>query len=320
MLGSSFAVILPVLFVIALGYWAGRAKRFDADQVQGVNDLVVDYALPALMFVGIASTSESLLSAEASFMLTLFVAFAGFYVVVLLIGIGVLRHSIGAAALQACSVSFPSVAFMGVPIFEGLMGQSSLLSVSAANAIGILVVVPATVVLLEADARRGKAAGPAGSEFASRNIIATALLSSLKKPVVWVPLVSFALVLSRVRVPAEIDDMVKLIGQTTSGVALFASGLVLAAYKLKLNVEVLGNVAAKMFAQPIAAVLLVSIFAVEGSLAREAILICALPTAVFPTLIAPRYGVYVRECASTLILTTLAMIVVLPAAILITGG
>ena len=46
-------------------------------------------------------------------------------------------------------------------------------------------------------------------------------------------------------------------------------------------------------------------------LAREAILICAIPTAVFPSLLAPRYDVYVSECASTLIFTTLAMIVTL---------
>ena len=41
MLPNSVAVILPVLFVLALGYWAGISKRFDADQVKGVNELVL---------------------------------------------------------------------------------------------------------------------------------------------------------------------------------------------------------------------------------------------------------------------------------------
>jgi hypothetical protein len=43
---------LVVLFVLGLGYWAGISKRFDADQVKGVNELVLDFALPAIMFVG----------------------------------------------------------------------------------------------------------------------------------------------------------------------------------------------------------------------------------------------------------------------------
>ena len=45
-------------------------------------------------------------------------------------------------------------------------------------------------------------------------------------------------------------------------------------------------------------------------LAREAILMCAIPTSAFATLLAPRYGVYETEAASTLVLTTIAMIVV----------
>ena len=45
---TAFEVLLPVLFVLALGFWAGRAKKFDSDQVAGINELVLDYAFPAL--------------------------------------------------------------------------------------------------------------------------------------------------------------------------------------------------------------------------------------------------------------------------------
>ena len=43
--------------MLVLGYWAGRSKKFDADQVKGVNELVLDFALPAIMFVGIVKTT-----------------------------------------------------------------------------------------------------------------------------------------------------------------------------------------------------------------------------------------------------------------------
>jgi predicted permease len=56
------------------------------------------------------------------------------------------------------------------------------------------------------------------------------------------------------------------------------------------------------------------------TLAREAILIGAIPTAVFASLLAPRYDVYVSECASTLIFTTLTMIVTFPLVMMLIGG
>ena len=49
-------IIVPIFFVLLLGYAAGRAKEFDSDQVAGINELVLDFALPASLFVGTVST------------------------------------------------------------------------------------------------------------------------------------------------------------------------------------------------------------------------------------------------------------------------
>ena len=55
-------------------------------------------------------------------------------------------------------------------------------------------------------------------------------------------------------------------------------------------------------------------------MARELILICAIPCAVFPVLLAPRYGIYETEAASTLVLTSFAMVAIMPIAIMLTGA
>jgi predicted permease len=34
---NAITVLLPVFFVLGLGYVAGRTHKFDADQVQGIN-------------------------------------------------------------------------------------------------------------------------------------------------------------------------------------------------------------------------------------------------------------------------------------------
>jgi malonate transporter len=318
MLVSSFSVLLPVLFVIALGYFAGRTKEFDADQVKGINELVLDFALPAIMFVGIVKTASHPPAGETAFVIAITFALLAFYIGVLLVGLYVLRHSLGEAALQACLLSFPSVAFMGIPIFKGLFGESGVLSVTTATVVANLTIAPLTVLLLEMHAQR--AAKTDGETTRLVDDIVAALKSSLGKPVVWAPLAAIAIVLTGVRVPEAVDNMLSLIGSTTSGVSLFAAGLIVAAYKVRLSPEIAGNVIAKMIAQPLFAALLVLVLSVNEPLARETILMCAIPSSAFAVLLAPRYGIYETESASTLVLTTFAMVLLMPIAIMVTGG
>jgi malonate transporter len=318
MLVSSFSVLLPVLFVIALGYFAGRTKEFDADQVKGINELVLDFALPAIMFVGIVKTASHPPGGETSFVIAITFALLAFYIAVLLTSLYVLRHSLGEAALQACLLSFPSVAFMGIPIFKGLFGESGVLSVTTATVVANLTIAPLTVLLLEMHAQRSAKAEAETTRLADD--VVAALKSSLVKPVVWAPLAAIAVVLTGIRVPDAVDTMLSLIGSTTSGVSLFAAGLIIAAYKVRFSLEIVGNVIAKMVAQPLFAALLVLVLSVREPLARETILMCAIPSSAFAVLLAPRYGIYETESASTLVLTTFAMIALMPVAIMVTGG
>ncbi len=138
------------------------AKKFDANQVKGINELALDFALPAIMFVGIVKTAAHPPRGETVFLIATTLALVAFYACVVLFSLSVLRRSLGVAALQACLLSFPSVAFMGFPIFKGLFGGSGLLSVTSATAIANLTVAPLTVLLLEIHAARARQAGSDG--------------------------------------------------------------------------------------------------------------------------------------------------------------
>jgi malonate transporter and related proteins len=316
MLFNSFAVLLPVLFVMALGYWAGLRKKFDANQLQGINSVVLDYALPALMFTGIARTSRSEMLAEVPFLIVISLSFVGLFLLVLLFSLYFGHHSLGAAALQANLVSFPSTAFLGAPIFHDLFGASGLVSVIFSTVLALVTIVPLTIVLLEIHAQRA-----ARNQSAHvTELIRKGLVASCKKPLVWAPLSGAILALLNVPTPTAVDNMLGLIGSATGGLSLFLAGLIIANYQVKLSGEIFGNVLLKMVGQPVLVAALVSAVAVAEPMGNEAILICAIPTAVLGPLLAPRYQVYEAESASTLVLTTLAMIVTLPLAIFLTGG
>jgi hypothetical protein len=65
---------------------------------------------------------------------------------------------------------------------------------------------------------------------------------------------------------------------------------------------------------------LVTSLGVANPLGREGIVVCAIPTAVLATLLAPRYRLYETESSSTLVATALLMMGTLPIAIFFTGG
>jgi malonate transporter and related proteins len=308
---TALTVLLPVFFVLGLGYFAGRAKKFDADQIAGLNDLVLDYAFPAMMFVATVKTPRDELLSEGSYALALLVAFVGLFLAVVLVSTQLLRHSLGEATLQANLASFPSVGFFGPPIFQGLFGPSSLVSIAFASTLSAVTMIPLTLVLLEIHHQRTTR----GEGQRVSSLIVQSLANTLKKPMVWAPLIGVALVLAGARVPPLIDNMLMLIGSSTSGASIFLAGLIIAAYEIRLNGEVIANALVKMVAQPLLMVLLVAALKVGSPLAGEGIVICAIPTAVFAPLLAPRYRIYEVESSSTLLATALLMIVTLPIAI-----
>ena len=80
--------------------------------------------------------------------------------------------------------------------------------------------------------------------------MATAVGNAVKQPFVCAPVIGLVLVLIDVSVPSIVSAMLNLIGQTTSGLALFVSGLLLAAHSFRLNLAVSVNSLLKSIGQP----------------------------------------------------------------------
>ncbi|MBV9454094.1 MAG: AEC family transporter [Rubrobacter sp.] len=323
MLEAAIGALLPVFFVLVLGYAAGRAKRFDADQAAGLNDLVLGYALPASLFVGTVRTPREQLLQDVTFILALFIAFIAPYILTLALSRLLFHHSPGTAGLQALSVGFPTATFLGPAILSGLFGETSAITVAIAAVVSSLFLIAPTQVLLELDHGAYEEASKTQQTGSTRPgigaVVGSATVRALRTPYVSSPLLGIALVLLGLSVPGVFDNMLELIGHTTSGVATFAAGLTLAAHKISLNVEVMLNTLLKMVAQPVLMAALVLALGIAAPTAREAIVICALPSAVMPTILSTRYRMYESEASSTLVFTSLLMIVTIPIVVFLTG-
>jgi malonate transporter and related proteins len=317
MLSTTFTILVPVLFVLLLGFFAWRIKAFDAEQVTGINELALNFALPASLFVGIVNIPRTQLVQDASLVVAVLVDMVGVYLVALIIGMRVLRLTTSAAAIFALGASFPSAPFFGPSLLGGLFGKSSAAAIALIAIIANLVLIPITVVVLEAAsrARNPNASAPTdhdSSKMAMGTVIRNSLFHAARQPYVWAPVFALVLVLIRIHIPSLITSMLNLIGDTTSGVSLFVGGLLLAAYSLRFNSAVALDVTLKSLIQPALLFGLIALLGTPNPLGREGVVAVALPSAVLAPMLAARYKTYETEAGSTMLLTTVLMMFVVP--------
>jgi malonate transporter and related proteins len=233
--------LAPVAFVIVLGWLAGRYGIVAASASSELAVLVLDFCLPAALFIGTASASPSQLD-DWRFFIAIAIGLLAIY----LVGIGLLvfRHRVDAASLQALNGSFPSMAFMGIPVLTAVIGPSAVLPVVVGNLVSSLVLLRVTLAFLEA----GKS-GNRGHQ--GLTVVWHAVLGSVRQPLVIAPIIGVVVALLHLPLPEAVHNSFDLLGSATSAVALlFALGLLLTGETLQLSVDAVLNTVMKNLLRP----------------------------------------------------------------------
>ncbi|HVJ54206.1 MAG TPA: AEC family transporter [Aliidongia sp.] len=297
------SALLPILFVAFLGWLAGRMALFGPQATTTLSTFVVRFALPLSLFLAAARTKPEQLT-DARYALSLAIGLIGSYVLGLLLGRLVFKHDLRASALQGLSCSFPNMAYCGPPVLIAAVGAQGVLAVIVGNLIVTVILVPATMVLLQL------AAPATGDKTESEwRTIARSLMGAVKQPLVWLPVLGAAFALTGLHLPALVDNSVDQIGQSAGGVALFTLGLMLSERRLRLDRDILANLALKNLLQP--AILLGAALALklEPTLAKEVFLTGVLPSATAASVLAQRYDAYVEQAAGTTAASTFFSII-----------
>ena len=305
--------LLPIFAVMALGYFAGWVRDIDNQHVGELNALVMDFALPASLFVATATTPWTTLEAQWPLLLTLAVAMLALYALSYWMQRRLFALGSIEASVQALTISFPNLAAAGLPLIAAVFDPSRTIYVALAVASGSVLLSPLTLAILEAN--KSSAGGSQGSGLVFR-----AVGRSLLNPVVLSPIIGIAVALLRIPVADAIRDAFILIGQATGGVALFLTGLILSSQPLLLNRNVISGALLKNVAQPLFVAGLVILLPMHKDTARAAILLTALPSGFFGVLFGLRYGIVSHEAGSTLIVSTILSALTLAAALILTAA
>lgn len=307
MVQAILLALAPVFFVMALGYGAGRFGVVDNRQVDGLNALVMDFALPASIFVATASAPRDETLAQAP----LFAILAGIMLAVYLGWYAFARIRGGAAdaSLQALTIAFPNLAGVGLPITAAVLGPSGTVPVAIGLAAGSLIVSPLTLVLVEMSTAKQGAAG------SSSALILQALGRALLKPIVLAPALGIALSLSEIELGRVADACLQLIGDASAGVALFLTGLILSAQAFRPDWKVIGATAVGDIVRPLLTAAVVFTLPVPIETAKVAVLLAAVPSGFFGILFAVSYRLDSATAGSMVIASTVFSAVTLAVAI-----
>lgn len=290
--------LAPVFFVLLLGYAAGRFHVVDNHQVDGLNALVMDFALPAALFAATASASRSQMIEQAPlflvFGLTMLILYVAWYFGARAFS-GVTRSD---ASLQALTIGFPNLAGVGLPIVSSVLGPSGAVPVAVALASGSILISPVTLIIAEMSVGKAR-----GDEMSTGQILA-AVRRALTKPVVLAPALGILLSICDLKLNALADACLSLIGSAAAGVALFLTGLILSAQSFKLDWKVVAATAASDIIRPLLAVAVVYFFPISSEAGKTAILLAAAPSGFFGILFAVNYRLDSATVGSMVIAST----------------
>ncbi|MDE7150916.1 MAG: AEC family transporter [Candidatus Amulumruptor sp.] len=305
--------IVPIFVIMALGYFSGKKGAFTGENARVLNKVVLNYALPAALFVAIIKSNREMLAVDAKLTIISFVVLIACFFHVYILFKYLYKDSTAESAVSALISGSPTIGFLGFAVLEPIFGTSASVALVIAivsievNAIGI----PIGLSLLNA----GNAAVNAGGKKPNPWL---PVIHALEQPVAWAPILAVILVLCGVKWPDYLDPSFTLIAGANASVAVFAAGITLSSVKVTLNGQVFMGTFLKLIIMPLA-LLVVGMLCHMNPLNLKMLVVCgALPPAFSGIIIASRYNCYVATGTSSLAVSTLLFMAACPAWIWIT--
>jgi predicted permease len=303
--------LAPVFFVLVLGYVAGKRNEFNADQSAGLSKLALNFALPASLFVSMTSIPEDLLLKQGPLLLALTIVHLGLFIAVWIV-LSLVESLRGTSSLiYALALSTSATPVFGFAVLQPILGTTAGPTIGLV-ALTINLTVPLAVVLLAMDeAAKGSQTGEARAS--SRSPVLTGLGAGLKSPLLWAPILGIMLTLSGHHLPMQLASCFDLIGSATSGVAVFAVGLVLASHPILISKAVILGSFARVTLQSALFLALLHVLHIASPFASDSLLCCSFPLSNVVVLFAAKYRAVEAEAASMLLFSTVLLVVTVPA-------
>jgi malonate transporter and related proteins len=304
-----FVVTFPFFALVLAGYLAARRRMLPLEAIAGLNGFVLFFALPCMLYrFGANTPIAQLLDIPAAVTWLC----CGLIMVSLTIATS-LNSRIGwnDAAFGALVAAFPNSGFMGVPLLVALLGASAAGPTILTMAIDMIVITSLCIALSRLDG---------ADEHGAAKALKKALKGVLANPLPWSILLGALVSVLGFQLPQPVNQVVGMLADAASPVALFTIGAVLARSQM---LALAGHVPAprlgdylpvalmKLFVHPVL-VLLVGLGAIRFGVPLDRfalkviVLVAALPSASNVSLLAERFGADNGRVARIILVSTVA--------------
>lgn len=299
--------IVPIVAVMLLGFVAGKRGVFTADDAKSFNKVVLDYALPAALFVSIVQADRAMLARDLRVSAVAVVGFVGVFLLVYFVFRRFKGNTGADAAVSALISGAPSIGFLGFAVLEPIFGTTP--AVALVVAIGAIVtnpiIIPLGLTLMNASRQHQQAVGQRFNPFKP-------VLQALAQPVAWAPILAVVWVLVGVPWPQWASPSFLLIKGANASLAVFSAGITLSAIKLQINRQVVTGVAFKMLVMPAVILVLGLLWHVDAANLRMLVACATIPAAFSGIIIADENSTYVGDGTSALTLSVILFVIFCP--------
>jgi|GEM_PF-3354988 len=292
MISTLLTALIPILFIMAIGYVARKKKYVNGTAGKNLSSIVLKYTLPALLFYTFAITPIRSIW-NGPFVLSIIFATVVSYFFTFLYAIKS-KRTLADAGIASLAVGWPNTIFLGLPLLLFLFGSQAILPIALGSIVTMLTVFPLSIFFLEK-----------GSKGEGNPLIKAGLH---KNPILLASLVGILCAAFNIHVPEVILNSAKLLDQPTSTIALFATGIAIADNPIVISKEIVVNMIFKNLLQPLLGILCMVFFHIHGFWAGMLILSLACPSANTPLMLSLKYRTYEQEAVSTIIFSTLCFI------------
>lgn len=318
--------IVPILVIMLVGYISGKRGVFDGHDAKKFNKVVLNYALPAALFVSIVTASREMLSRDIKLSLISLIVIMACFMIVYFIYRYCFKQNTGADAAVAALISgSPTIGFLGFAVLEPIFGTTPTVALVVAivgivvNAVGIPVGLSLLNASLEKQQFQNATVGttstaPTGTSTVATTTAAPAqkkpsawapVIHALEQPVAWAPILAVILVICGLKWPAWLSPSFDLIAKANASMAVFAAGITLSAVKITINWQAILGSILKLIMMPAALLVVGIIFKMQPDNLMMLIAAGVLPPAFSGIIIASEYDTYVATGTSSLTLSVI---------------
>ena len=296
--------IVPIIVVMLAGFISGKKGIFTGDDAKKFNKVVLDYALPAALFVSIAQASREMLAADLKLSLIALFGIMGCFMIVYFVFLMFKKNTGADAAVSALISGSPTIGFLGFAVLEPIFGTTPAVALVVAivgivvNAVGI----PVGLSLMNASLEKQQP-GSTKKESAWMPVI-----HALEQPVAWAPILAVIWVLVGIPWPKWLSPSFDLIKGANASMAVFSAGITLSAITIKITWQAILGSIMKMILMPAVILILGLIFHMDVLNLKMLVVAAALPPAFSGIIIADEYDQYVATGTTSLTLSVILFI------------